>query len=215
MSVPPARPPSPAAPRVAALNMGPTVGYDAYQPYLNLIKGTIDNWSLDFVDPNGEVSRLPPGRTIAMNVWFGLGGRYQKIKPGPYIVKWSGGDATLTIACPGATIGAQTGKRRAFTLAPLSDTTSGQLKLAFSNDSAAPIDIRGLVLCHASQEELLDAGEIVNPDYIASCGTRLAFIRTMKPMGIENSVVSAVSQLKSEASQSWCTNGEASVGGMP
>ena len=37
----------------------------------------------------------------------------------------------------------------------------------------------------------------------------------MKPMGIENSLVTSAAQLKSEASQSWCTNEEASVGGMP
>jgi hypothetical protein len=37
----------------------------------------------------------------------------------------------------------------------------------------------------------------------------------MKPMGIENSLVTSPAQLKSEASQSWCTNEDASSGGMP
>ena len=83
-------------PRLAALNMGPTVGWDAYQPYINLVKGTIDNWSQPFVDGNGEVLALPPGRTIAMNVWFGFGGPYQKVKTGRYVVKWSGGALTVT-----------------------------------------------------------------------------------------------------------------------
>lgn len=195
--------------------MGPTVGFDAYQPYLNLIKGTIDNWSQPFVDANGEVAVLPPGRTIAMNLWFGLGGPYQKIKTGPYVVKWSGDDATLTIVCNGATIGPQRGRRRHFEMAQISDSTTGQLKLAVSNDTNAPIDIRRLVVCHASHEALLDSGEIFNPDYIDACGKRVAFVRTMKPMGIENSLVTSAAQLKSEASQSWCTNDDASVGGMP
>ena len=202
-------------PRAAALNMGPTVGWDAYQPYLNLVKATIDNWSQPFVDPNGEVAALPPGRTIAMNVWFGLGGSYQKVKTGRYVVKWNGGDATLTIVCPGATFAAQQGRRRTFDMLQVSDTTSNQLKLAFSNDTPAPIDIRRLVVCHASHEALLDAGEIFNPDYLAACGKRVAYVRTMKPMGIENSLVTSAAQLKSEASQSWCTNEEASIGGMP
>jgi hypothetical protein len=202
-------------PRVAALNMGPTVGWDAYQPYINLVKGTIDNWSQPFVDANGEVQGLPPGRTIAMNVWYGFGGAYQKVKTGRYVVKWSGGAATLTIVCAGATIGPQEGNRRTLELQQVSDQTSGQLKLAFSNDTKAPIDIRGLVVCHASHEALLDGGEIFNPDWIAACGPRLASIRTMKPMAIENSVVTSAAQLKSEANQSWCANEDAATGGMP
>jgi len=201
-------------PRVAALNMGPTVGWDAYQPYINLVKGTIDNWSQPFVDANGEVQGLPPGRTIAMNVWYGFGGAYQKVKTGRYVVKWSGGAATLTIVCAGATIGPQEGNRRTLELQQVSDQTSGQLKLAFSNDTKAPIDIRGLVVCHASHEALLDGGEIFNPDWIAACGPRLASIRTMKPMAIENSVVTSAAQLKSEANQSWCANEDAATGGM-
>jgi hypothetical protein len=207
---------TPAEPlRVAALNMGPTVGWDAYQPYINLVKGTIDNWSQPFVDGNGEVQALPPGRTIAMNVWYGFGGTYQKVKTGRYVVKWSGGAATLTIVCAGASIGAQEGNRRTFELQQVSDQTSGQLKLAFSNETKAPIDIRGLVVCHASHEGLLDAGEIFNPDWIAACGPRLACVRTMKPMAIENSVVTSPAQLKRAASQSWCANEDASTGGMP
>ena len=202
-------------PRVAALNMGPTVGWDAYQPYINLVKGTIDNWSQPFVDANGEVQGLPPGRTIAMNVWYGFGGAYQKVKTGRYVVKWSGGAATLTIVCAGATIGPQEGNRRTLELQQVSDQTSGQLKLAFSNDTKAPIDIRGLVVCHASHEALLDGGEIFNPDWIAACGPRLASVRTMKPMAIENSVVTSAAQLKSESSQSWCANEDAATGGMP
>ena len=202
-------------PRVAALNMGPTVGWDAYQPYINLVKGTIDNWSQPFVDANGEVQGLPPGRTIAMNVWYGFGGAYQKVKTGRYVVKWSGGAATLTIVCAGATIGPQEGNRRTLELQQVSDQTSGQLKLAFSNDTKAPIDIRGLVVCHASHEALLDGGEIFNPDWIAACGPRLASVRTMKPMAIENSVVTSAAQLKSEANQSWCANEDAATGGMP
>ena len=201
-------------PRVAALNMGPTVGWDAYQPYINLVKGTIDNWSQPFVDANGEVQGLPPGRTIAMNVWYGFGGEYQKVKTGRYVVKWSGGAATLTIVCAGAMIGPQEGNRRTLELQQVSDQTSGQLKLAFSNDTKAPIDIRGLVVCHASHEALLDGGEIFNPDWIAACGPRLASIRTMKPMAIENSVVTSAAQLKSEANQSWCANEDAATGGM-
>jgi len=201
-------------PRVAALNMGPTVGWDAYQPYINLVKGTIDNWSQPFVDANGEVQGLPPGRTIAMNVWYGFGGAYQKVKTGRYVVKWSGGAATLTIVCAGATIGPQESNRRTLELQQVSDQTSGQLKLAFSNDTKAPIDIRGLVVCHASHEALLDGGEIFNPDWIAACGPRLASIRTMKPMAIENSVVTSAAQLKSEANQSWCANEDAATGGM-
>ena len=165
-------------PRMAALNMGPTEGFDAYQPYINLVKGTIDNWSLNHVDANGEVAALPPGRTIAMNLWYGLAGPYQKIKTGAYVAKWSGGAATLTIACYGARLGPQTGKRRTFTLVQVSDESSGQLKLAFTNGTDAPIDIRQLVVCHATHEALLDAGEIFNPDFIEACGTRLAFIRT-------------------------------------
>jgi hypothetical protein len=209
------RPGAAERPRVAALNMGPTVGWDAYQPYLNLVKGTIDNWSQPFVDANGEVQALPPGRTIAMNVWYGLGGSYQKVKTGRYVVKWNGGAATLTIVCAGATIGPQEGNRRTFELQQVSDRTSGQLKLAFSNDTRAPIDIRGLVVCHASHEALLEAGEIFNPDWIAACGPRLASVRTMKPMAIENSVVASAAQLKREASQSWSANEDASTGGMP
>jgi len=195
--------------------MGPTVGWDAYQPYINLVKGTIDNWSQPFVDANGEVQGLPPGRTIAMNVWYGFGGAYQKVKTGRYVVKWSGGAATLTIVCAGATIGPQEGNRRTLELQQVSDQTSGQLKLAFSNDTKAPIDIRGLVVCHASHEALLDGGEIFNPDWIAACGPRLASVRTMKPMAIENSVVTSAAQLKSEANQSWCANEDAATGGMP
>jgi len=202
-------------PRVAALNMGPTVGWDAYQPYINLVKGTIDNWSQPFVDANGEVQGLPPGRTIAMNVWYGFGGAYQKVKTGRYVVKWSGGAATLTIVCAGARIGPQEGNRRTLELQQVSDQTSGQLKLAFSNDTKAPIDIRGLVVCHASHEALVDGGEVFNPDWIAACGPRLASIRTMKPMAIENSVVTSAPQLRSEANQSWCANEDAATGGMP
>ena len=94
------RPASPVSrPRVAALNMGPTTGFDAYQPYINLVKGTIDNWSSPYVDANGEVSQLPPGRTMAMNLWYGLSGPYHKVKTGPHVVKWTGGAATLTITC--------------------------------------------------------------------------------------------------------------------
>jgi len=211
----PARAAATEPPRVAALNMGPTVGWDAYQPYINLVKGTIDNWSQPFVDANGEVQALPPGRTIAMNVWFGFGGTYQKVKTGRYVVKWSGGPATLTIVCAGASIGPQEGNRRTFELQQVSDQTSGQLKLAFSNDSRSPVDIRGLVVCHASHESPLDGGEIFNPDWIAACGPRLACVRTMKPMAIENSVVASATQLRREANQSWCANEDASTGGMP
>ena len=207
--------PADARPRVTALNMGPTDGFDAYQPYINLVKGTLDNWSLTCVDANGEVRQLPPGRTIAMNVWYALAGPYQKIKPGPYVVKWRGGDATLTITCAGAVVGPQAVRRRTCTLAQVSDTTSNQFNLAFTNDTGAPIDIRELVVCHASHETLLDAGEIFNPDYLEACGSRLAFIRTVKPMGIENSLVVEPAQLKTEAHQSWCGNEQASTGGMP
>ncbi len=195
--------------------MGPTTGFDAYQPYINLVKGTIDNWSSPYVDANGEVSQLPPGRTMAMNLWYGLSGPYHKVKTGPHVVKWTGGAATLTITCDGATIGAQTGRRRTLSLVQVSDSTTNQFKLAFTNDTRAPIDIRQLVVCHADHEALLDSGEIFNPDYLEACGRRVAFVRTMKPMGIENSLVTSPAQLKSEASQSWCVNAEATIGGMP
>ena len=85
------------------MNMGPTTAFDAYQPYINLVKGSVGNWKQPFVDANGEVAGLPPGRTIAMNRWSGLAGPFQKVKTGPYVVKWSGGNATLTIVCrPGS-----------------------------------------------------------------------------------------------------------------
>ncbi|MEP7102117.1 MAG: hypothetical protein ABI781_16535 [Burkholderiales bacterium] len=194
--------------------MGPTNGIDCYFPYINLVKGTIDNWSQNFQDANGEVHQLPPGRTIAMNVWFALN-PHQKIKHGKYVVKWKGGAATLTITCAGAKIDAQVGRRRTCSIEPVTEQTSGSFNIAFTNDTVAPIDIQQLVVCHASHEALLDAGEIFNPDYLDACGTRVAYLRTVKPMGIENSMVTEPSQLRSEANQSWCASGDLTRGGMP
>jgi hypothetical protein len=209
-------------PILMGLNVIGSNYYTSSCAFINYIHGSSYPWTdsgnggLSSIDPATDWPiNLPPGKTVSRAIFANITFPYGYIKPGHYIMTWSG-PATVTINGLATNI-VNTANRVTFDLldaglgcGALDATSGGNTYFIIRNANApggANISCTDLAMYHADDESDFLAGEIFQREFIA----RLTGASLLRHLGLMStsgpSVVENFADLPTEASGSWVQNG--------
>lgn len=190
------------------LNLGTTGIASSPKPFMDLFKCSSDTWAgtgSAAVDSNGWLTNMPTGTTVSRYVLIPNYPNETAFLGGAYVLTWTG-PLAVTIEDTGGMITSKvsTSNRITFTLPNLTDANKGNVFLAVRVTNSTGVDqsINSIRVFRASDEAALDAGDVFQPEWLASI-SGVSVIRVMDWLAVNNSNAVNFSDLPTESKIGW------------